>query len=73
MAKHTHCELIKAWADGASIQYQSPVNGEWRDTEFLSWDVNKQYRIKPKEKIKYTEIEVDDDTPNETSCCCCKK
>ena len=26
---HEHAELIKAWADGAEIEYQSPNSGDW--------------------------------------------
>ena len=50
--KHKHCELIKAWADGAEIQYQHQ-NGEWYcsiDNQ-PSWDLDVNYRIKPKEKV----------------------
>ncbi len=52
---HKHAELIKAWADGAEIQYFSNVSDEW-ENYFLGEDVpplwypNTQYRIKPEPK-----------------------
>lgn len=45
---HVHAELIKAWADGAIIQFEYHC-GEWKDTFRNSpqWDVRTNYRIKP--------------------------
>lgn len=44
---HKHADLIKAWADGAKIQYQGE-SGNWRDcTRNPSWDPCVKYRIKP--------------------------
>lgn len=40
-----HAELIKAWADGAKIQYFH--NGDWYDVNNPSWASFIQYRIKP--------------------------
>ena len=56
--KHKHCELIKAWADGAEIQYYDTYtnNGTWRDVagRDLNWHRELVYRIKPKnEFLKY--------------------
>lgn len=52
MAQHKHAELIKAWADGAVIQYRSPddKNNWWMD--FMrgsapSWVEDMEYRVKP--------------------------
>ena len=46
---HVHAELIKAWADGAEIQYRGPgAHGdEWEDTESPAWLPTLEYRIKP--------------------------
>lgn len=44
--KHKHAEVIKAWADGAEIQGQSP-NGEWHDLEEPTWWPYQAYRVKP--------------------------
>lgn len=46
MAKpHKHAEFIKAWADGAEIQFW---DGSWYDVGTNpSWCVDRKYRIKP--------------------------
>jgi hypothetical protein len=48
---HVHAELIKAWADGAKIQYQCS-GGDWRDVVRNSptWNISETYRIKPEPK-----------------------
>ena len=55
--KHKHCDLIKAWADGAEIQeyVEAPYNGtcwssNWRDVagRDLDWHPETEYRIRPK-------------------------
>jgi len=46
--KHKYSELIKAWADGAIIQYKA--SDKWKDVNYTpAWDINTEYRIKPKE------------------------
>lgn len=45
---HPHAELIKAWADGAKIQYKNE-NNEWITANPPSWYKNTEYRIKPEE------------------------
>lgn len=45
---HKHAELIKAWADGARIQFKNYL-GEWK-TCLPSWDENSEYRIEPEAK-----------------------
>ena len=47
--KHKHAELIKAWADGAEIEFKDPSssNGGWHFVESPSWDEHIEYRIKP--------------------------
>lgn len=49
MKPRKHAELIKAWADGATIQYFEASLG-WIDTDPL-WGSNHKYRIKPAEKV----------------------
>ncbi len=48
---HVHADLIKAWADGAEIQYFSKDRTEWCDCVFNKpqWGNYEQYRIKPKQ------------------------
>ena len=48
---HKHAALIKAWADGAKIQYREHGDIPWKDTE-PAWVDRYQYRIKPK-TVKY--------------------
>jgi len=59
MKPHKHADLIKAWADGAIIQYKDYA-GKWNDFEPIthaSWHDNMEYRIKPEpRRIKDTYI-----------------
>lgn len=53
---HKHAEVIKAWADGAEIEYYSQELTCWRDIDCSpSWYNWTQYRVKPKPKtvVKY--------------------
>lgn len=51
MKPHKHAELIKAWADGATIQMKDKGTGKWVDLYATpSWYNDYQYRIKPEEK-----------------------
>ena len=42
-----HAELIKAWADGAEIEFLSKVDGEWRYTDTPDWHPAYEFRVKP--------------------------
>jgi hypothetical protein len=44
---HKHAALIKAWADGAKIQYLGRTYGRWHDAETPSWEDDCEYRVKP--------------------------
>lgn len=52
---HKHAALIKAWADGAVIQWRFSDRDTWADCGFHApkWDDTRQYRIKP-EPVKVT-------------------
>ena len=52
---HKHAELIKAWADGADIQYHS--SGSWYLTCSPTWHPEEEYRIKPQKSDKGIQIE----------------
>jgi hypothetical protein len=60
---HKHAALIKAWADGAGIQYKSSV-GTWETHPFPTWLDSIEYRIKPEPKpnklFKYRVIAIRD-------------
>jgi len=42
---HKHCEVIKAWADGAEIQYRE--KGGWMKCNSPQWFEETEYRVKP--------------------------
>jgi len=48
---HKHAEIIKAWADGAEIQYRTSHDYPWTNTgNNLGWYDLTEYRIKPEPK-----------------------
>lgn len=49
--KHKHAELIKAWADGASIE--KLTKDGWLNCEpnYILWSLDVEYRIKPESKL----------------------
>ena len=51
MKPHKHAELIKAWADGAEIQWAGAHYKDgtkrWTTIENPMWDEDAEYRIKP--------------------------
>lgn len=49
MKPRKHCEVIKAWADGAKIESRWS-DGVWRDSVDPSWSETHEYRIKPERK-----------------------
>jgi len=56
---HKHAELIKAWANGATIQFKSQsVQNMWYDCAYkFEWHDDYEYRIKPEsnaELVKQT-------------------
>lgn len=51
---HVHAELIKAWADGANIEYFNSYTQDWVYRSNHTWDTKGQYRIKPVPKKKVT-------------------
>jgi len=54
---HIHRDLIKAWADGETIQTYSQVNQMWMDRSEPAWQEGVEYRIKPKETIRYIQVD----------------
>ena len=49
---HVHADCIKAWADGATIEFFNSALGEWRIAPSPRWVAHTKYRVKPKEKVK---------------------
>ncbi len=53
---HKHAELIKAWADGAEIEYFNGYQWEkWSVNASPSWYENNEYRIKQEPKPDITQ------------------
>lgn len=51
---HKHVQVIKAWADGAKIQYNTPRGWvDWLGDNSPSWDACSNYRVKPVPKPVY--------------------
>ncbi len=52
---HKHCELIKAWADGAKIESRFCNDDEWAFDEYPNFysHGNWEYRTKPEPKPDY--------------------
>lgn len=46
MTRHIHADLIKAWADGAEIEYLNEALREWRDAGSPVWSPATKYRVK---------------------------
>lgn len=45
---HKHAELIKAWADGAEIEFYDSLHKGWKSIAGpITWAPTLQYRIKP--------------------------
>jgi hypothetical protein len=59
--KHKHCDVIKAWADGAEIQFRWDDGDEWKSIlAGVNWYENCQYRVKPEPKpdvVRYVPID----------------
>jgi hypothetical protein len=49
-----HAEIIKAWADGAQIEYKDDT-GDWMSIELPSWHSHFEYRIML--AVKYHNVE----------------
>lgn len=45
---HKHAEVIKAWADGANVQYFDGITEDWHFVASPSWSLKESYRIEPK-------------------------
>ena len=56
---HKHAELIKAWADGAEIEYncRNKEQPKWIASKSPMWSVTAEYRIKPQKTAKDIKLE----------------
>ena len=51
---HKHAEIIKAWADGAEVEFRPSCTSSWWPTTTPTWDSYSEYRIKVKEVVVTT-------------------
>ncbi len=63
---HVHAALIKAWADGATIEYRDHDrrDGPWLATVSPTWSRHCDYRVKPEPKpdvVMYAMIKTEPD------------
>jgi hypothetical protein len=49
---HTHAECIKAWADGAEIEFYDDDDGDWCSIPNPRWMRFAKYRVKPQKSQK---------------------
>lgn len=52
---HVHAEVIKAWADGATVEFNNGCPDEWREVinGTPAWNPHVQYRVKSEPVVKY--------------------
>lgn len=56
MKPHKHADLIKAWADGAEIEWYDNIDKLWKDClGSFDWGATCMFRIKPQPKPDYTD------------------
>lgn len=51
---HVHAEIIKAWADGKTIEWRKDATSAWRLVEYPNFVKEYQYRVNPEELVDYT-------------------
>ena len=56
MKPHKHAEIIKAWADGAEIEFFDKIAEEWLETSAPYWSENNEYRVKPEPTTKKVKL-----------------
>jgi len=52
---HKHAAVIKAWADGAEIEFLNNSTNSWQAVTLDNsplWSLSTQYRVKPKPRIE---------------------
>lgn len=55
--KHKHHEAIIAWANGSQIQVHD--QGDWVDCVQPAWNLNHEYRVKPKNIEHFVHLYLD--------------
>lgn len=45
--RHPHADVIKAWAEGAEVEFRYTPECSWLDVENPAWTPEYEYRVKP--------------------------
>ena len=61
---HKHAEIIKAWAEGAEVEFRAHFAERWQEANYPTWqDTNNptwhshyEYRVKVKEEVIITRV-----------------
>lgn len=53
---HPLADVIKAWADGKTIEFRENPSCKWKETSTPRWFPEIQYRVKPEEVVGYTAV-----------------
>ena len=51
---HKYAEIIKAWADGAEVEFRSSLGIPWKTASNPNWVNHYEYRVKAKETVVIT-------------------
>ena len=51
---HVHAEVIKAWADGKTIEWRTDASMKWSRAPSPTFRHDYEYRVKPEEAVDYT-------------------
>lgn len=54
--KHKYAEVIKAWADGAQIDFYHDVLKRWLPSATPTWHAEERYRVRPQIARPYAEV-----------------
>jgi hypothetical protein len=57
---HKHAEVIRAWADGATVQFQFYATKEWADDLAPQFHAERKYRVKPEKVYPVTQMTIAD-------------
>jgi len=71
MKKHKWHKEIKAWADGAEIEFY--FDGKWTNAGDPEWNEDSEYRIKPQPKKRISAKELIKQVVDEYNASCDKK
>jgi hypothetical protein len=56
MKPKKHAAVIKAWADGADVEFYSTVDRQWKPSREPAFADNLQYRVAPQRELSDAEL-----------------